>query len=289
MIQLYKVLINPANILSIIFHFYLYFSKYFHIFVYLYIALAVFSFQMFSLYFKKANKKEYSMIAVIGDIHGCYSTFSTLHKTITKKYPNISVYCTGDVVDRGKFSYECFEYTIHNNIKTIMGNHEYMFHAYFNKPGSLHAQSWLYNGCFSTLDSYKNIKGNINKHMQIIEKLPYFYSTEDAFISHAGISERYSYTLVINNKFLKELIEPVIKSHIDMSSGILWNRDKLLNIETLQIVGHTRQKNIKFDTESNAVYIDTGACGGNKLSAVIVEKNNVIDILDEATHEEDIN
>jgi len=70
--------------------------------------------------------------------------------------------------------------------------------------------------------------------------------------------------------------------------GVLWTRDELLNLGKLQIVGHTHQKEVTYVEESNALYIDTGACVGNKLSAVVIEKGEIIDTIQEPTHIEDI-
>ncbi|MEK6552317.1 MAG: metallophosphoesterase, partial [Bacteroidota bacterium] len=56
------------------------------------------------------------MIAVIGDIHGCYFTLVELYKKIIRRYPNIPVYTVGDLVDRGNRSSDVFEFVITNNI-----------------------------------------------------------------------------------------------------------------------------------------------------------------------------
>jgi len=40
------------------------------------------------------------MIAVIGDIHGCFYTLSELVLRIKAKYPDIPLYCVGDLIDR---------------------------------------------------------------------------------------------------------------------------------------------------------------------------------------------
>ena len=50
------------------------------------------------------------MVAVIGDIHGCFHTLKKLYALILKKYPDIPVCAVGDLVDRGKYSYEVVEF-----------------------------------------------------------------------------------------------------------------------------------------------------------------------------------
>jgi len=51
----------------------------------------------------------------------------------------------------------------------------------------------------------------------------------------------------------------------------------MVNLGKVQIVGHTIQHDVKYDEKSNASYIDTSAFSGNKLSAVIVEDNKLVE------------
>jgi serine/threonine protein phosphatase 1 len=85
-----------------------------------------------------------------------------------------------------------------------------------------------------------------------------------------------------------DLLEPYIRNDIKSDRGILWTRDPLLNLGKLQIVGHTKQQEITLVEDSNSVYLDTGACVGNKLSAIIVHDNSIIETIDEKTHLNDI-
>jgi serine/threonine protein phosphatase 1 len=54
------------------------------------------------------------------------------------------------------------------------------------------------------------------------------------------------------------------------------------------IVGHTRFEDVYYDKSSNAVYVDTAACSGNKLSAVIVNESNIVDKISVSTDPKDI-
>ena len=80
----------------------------------------------------------------------------------------------------------------------------------------------------------------------------------------------------------------LIEKDLNSERGILWTRDKLLNLNKLQVVGHTRFEDILYDEESDAVYIDTAACSGNKLSAVIINENNIVDKISVPTEKIDI-
>lgn len=228
------------------------------------------------------------MIAVIGDVHGCYNTLQSLYSRLKSNYPDIPIYCVGDLVDRGNFSFEVVEFFIKNKIPFTPGNHDYMFYAYFKEPNTLFARSWVYNGNEATLRSYLNFHDQIEFHLSYIKSAPLYFNTEDCFISHAGISSHYKtmYAAAVKNN--SNSLHSLITSEFDSESGILWTRDRLLNIGKLQVVGHTKQYEVKLDSKANAVYIDTGACVGNKLSSVIISNNEIVEIIAEPTNQEDI-
>jgi serine/threonine protein phosphatase 1 len=228
------------------------------------------------------------MLAVIGDIHGCYYTFLDLYNAVKSKYPNIPIYCIGDFVDRGLHSYKVMNFVESERIKFTPGNHDYMFYYFFKEPTSVFARSWVFNGNETTLESYENHQDAIPRHLKMIVEAPLFYDLDDCFISHAGVSSFYKRFLPENYKEDLSPLYSLIEADYVTDRGVLWTRDELLNLGKLQIVGHTHQKEVTYVEESNALYIDTGACVGNKLSAVVIEKGEIIDTIQEPTHIEDI-
>ncbi|RJP69397.1 MAG: diadenosine tetraphosphatase [Ignavibacteriales bacterium] len=228
------------------------------------------------------------MVAVIGDVHGCYNTLKDLFNKIKRKYPSIDIYCVGDLVDRGYYCYEVVDFFISNGIKCTPGNHDYMFYDYFKNPSSIFAKSWSYNGNETTLISYSQHIDEMNFHLDYIKAFPLFFDLPDCFISHAGISSSYNKIFTPEMMSDKELLSGFLLNKINDDAGILWNRDTLLNINKLQVVGHTKQPEVRMDKKSNGIYIDTGAYSGNMLSSVILENNNVLDVIFEYTHSDDI-
>lgn len=229
------------------------------------------------------------MVAVIGDIHGCFYTFEALYNKIQKQYPGIDVYCVGDLVDRGLHSYEVMKFFIDAGIRFTPGNHDYMFYSFVKEPDSLFARSWVFNGNESTLRSYLEHLDSIAEHIAFIKSSPLFYDLSDCFISHAGISERYAPAVMeIMHSGTQQELYRFIEAEYENESGVLWTRERLMNMGKIQVVGHTNQREVKFDSRSNSIYVDTGAFLGRKLSAVIVDNNEVIEVLAEATHTEDI-
>ena len=64
------------------------------------------------------------MIAIIGDIHGCYFTLKELYEKIIEHTNEI--YSVGDLIDRGNFSRQVIQFCINNDIKPVLGNHDDM-------------------------------------------------------------------------------------------------------------------------------------------------------------------
>jgi len=228
------------------------------------------------------------MIAIIGDVHGCYYTLVELYNNIKNKYPDIEIYCVGDFIDRGNNSYEVMEFVINQKIKFTPGNHEYMFYNFFKDPTSVFARSWVFNGSEATLESYEDNEESVFAHIDVIKKAPFYIDTPDCFISHAGVSKEYEYFLPKDFRNDLSSLHDVIYNDYRSDRGVLWCRDEPLNLGKLQIIGHTKHQDIILDEDNNAAYIDTGAYVGNKLSGIIVDKEQIVDVLDVKTHLNDI-
>lgn len=229
------------------------------------------------------------MIAVIGDIHGCYYTLTELVKVIKNKYPGIKIYSVGDLVDRGKYSFEVVEFVKNEKIIFTPGNHDYMFLYFIEEPSSILGNAWIYNGSEMTTMSYEKKTEKIPEHMELIRNSYLFLNLDDCFISHAGISTFYKSKLGKNYLDNLDQLNKVVNNNITSEHGILWTRDELVNLGKLQVVGHTRMNDVTLSEKSNTIYIDTSVYTGNKLSAVIVEENKVIEVLSVSTFDKDIN
>ncbi len=229
------------------------------------------------------------MVAVIGDVHGCYYTLKELVDKIRNKYPNIKIFCVGDLVDRGNYSFEVIEFVIAEDIKFTIGNHDYMFYSNMREPFSLMAKSWNYNGAETTLASYKDKLNQMDEHLDAIINSPLFFNLDDCFISHAGISKSLKDKLPENFLSDDTALKEILSNDLFNQNSIIWARGDLLNIGKLQVVGHTHRKEVFFDKISNALYIDTTSFGNNKLSAAIVEQNKLLEIIDQKTNADDVN
>jgi serine/threonine protein phosphatase 1 len=216
------------------------------------------------------------MIAVIGDVHGCLYTLQELVKKIKSLYSSIPLYCVGDLIDRGNFSFEVIEYVKDEGIKFTPGNHDYMFYYFIKKPTTNMGASWIYNGFEKTISSYDNKFDKISDHLDLITQAPLFFNLSECFISHAGVSTYFSSLLVQDPLRDLDKLDAEMRNSITSEHGILWTRDELLNLGKLQIVGHTRKLDVTYQKWNNVAYIDTSVYTGHKLSTIIVEDGEII-------------
>ncbi len=229
-----------------------------------------------------------SIKVVIGDVHGCYYTLKSLVKKVEKKYGEVSWFCTGDLVDRGKHSFQAVDYVISKGIKTVLGNHDYMFYTVMTDKTHPMTQTWFYNGAASTIKSYDGKQSLLDEHLDFFGSLSLLYHTDEFLLSHAGIGEKLCATAEISNTTIdEEKLTKAASKHLSAPFGILWNRERLCKFSIPQIVGHTGMHRVLFDDSTNSVYCDTYAVRGNALSAVIVSPEKGMEVFVEETHKKD--
>ena len=224
----------------------------------------------------------------IGDIHGCLSQLTSLHKNILtydKFDPknDIIVYL-GDYIDRGKNSKEVITQILKlkdNKVKIInlMGNHdEFMINFLFKEDNNI--KTWLNFGADPTFRSYgieivEFIKDGfednvINKlrdlvfnkieesHLNFFKNLETSFSTEKYLFVHAGIDPQ------------KKLVDQTKKDYLWSRSDDFFDKD--FKAEKIVVHGHTPVENIINDLYR--INIDSGCYFSGKLTCVCVSDNN---------------
>lgn len=227
------------------------------------------------------------MVAVIGDVHGCFNTFEQLVRIVRERYPDIDFYCTGDLIDRGRFPHLAIEFAIAENILPVLGNHECMFYYYNFFPDSHLAKLWTEDN-EHTEEAYFTFPHLLEPHLEYISMLPFYHNLDDCFISHAGIAKKFRSRFFSSGYLSEQAVSDHYSSTLDKPDNILWNREDLLDIGKLQIVGHTRKRSVELDESNNALYIDTSAFSGRMLTCAVVEDSKVVDLLSVETDSRDI-
>ena len=225
----------------------------------------------------------------IGDIHGCLSELTSLHKKILNydkfNVKNDLIIYLGDYIDRGKNSKEVINQILklEDNkirIKKLKGNHEeLMIDFLFNKTNNI--KSWLNFGADQTFRSYnieivefikdgfeEDVIDNLRKtmikqmeesHINFFKNLELSYSSENYLFVHAGIDPH------------KKLSEQSEKDFLWSRSEKFFSKD--FKSEKIIVHGHTPEENIiNYPFRIN---VDSGCYFSGKLSSVcLTDKNN---------------
>ncbi|REK74450.1 metallophosphoesterase family protein [Paenibacillus paeoniae] len=202
-------------------------------------------------------------LLVVGDVHGCFHTFSKLLDEHWDSDKQILVQL-GDLLDRGNFSPEILLYAIELQQKFpdkacfLKGNHEFEAIVHVEEGN----ENWLRQCGEETLKQFERKSIELASYMPWMKSLPLYYETDHVFISHAGISQ--------------SVDDPFEEAHPE---SVLWTRSPLKNIGKLQIIGHTpcQSGRAEFDAESHTLNIDTWAYRPNGLSAVKINDEGQVD------------
>jgi len=200
-------------------------------------------------------------IFAIGDVHGCAAELQMLLDQLPIT-PQTTLVFLGDYVDRGPQSREVIDIVLglykRCKVVALKGNHEQMFQAYLNDPGSTMAGNFIYNGGSATLASYQSAAGEVvipQAHRSFLNQLKPFWIHDKWFFVHAGVPD------MRHEEFLA-----IGEDHPDL----YWSREKVsgrFNPWPWQLVhGHT--PTLEVDVSPEAINLDTGCVYNRQLSAM---------------------
>jgi len=218
----------------------------------------------------------------IGDVHGEIEKLDRLLTGIRADAARLAathrIVFLGDLVDRGPDSRAVIERamvaTNSGEAVTIKGNHEeLMLHAYDNRE-SIGIYHWATNGGDETLFSYAMANGNRDDwretidrdHLSWLRGLPSTFTDDERSIVfvHGGIDPK---------------VYPACSDELRM-----WTRSKtFFNSERwperdetkgiLVVHGHTPTHDFEPEVQRRRINVDTGACFGGPLTAVVLAPN----------------
>lgn len=230
------------------------------------------------------------VIYAIGDIHGHLEQLQRVHDLIATdkaKYQleGANVVHIGDLVDRGPNSNGVIDFLKQGQENgqpwiVIKGNHDRLFHKFLSDPNWVDARLradlyWLHPrmGGTATLASY-GINADANRtmlelftdskdhipaeHHGWLNALPLWFETAELLFVHAGI-------------------QPAVKITEQLEDDLLWIRNDFLTYPhphaKMVVHGHTMVAAV--EVHPNRINIDTGAGRGDRLSAIVVEGDQV--------------
>lgn len=203
---------------------------------------------------------------IIGDVHGCFHTFSSLLKHWNPATEHLIQ--VGDLVDRGAHVPETvglarqLSERYPDSATFLMGNHEAGMLRHYGPQGP--SLDWLKWGGRSTTEQYKHRPRLLARHLPWLQQRPLLWQNDHVLASHAGISTS------------PEAFDP------DSTDGLLWVRGPLKRLDKLQVVGHTPMVDGEpvYDPDSHTLYIDTGAVFGRNLTGLrLAPTGTVLDII----------
>jgi len=201
---------------------------------------------------------------IIGDVHGCYNTLTSL----IKKLPTGSkIVLVGDIIDRGTESQKVIQYIKDNNIDCVRGNHEEMILENKNNKVLSSTNWYKYNGGKETLNSYISLSNNdeklqtlvneiFNNDMKYLDSLPIYIEYKDIkdkndrylVVSHSSVGELWkNRNLDINNE-----------DYLDFERQTMYSRQTNIydNKEIFNVFGHSIKSTPII--ENHFANIDTG-------------------------------
>lgn len=116
----------------------------------------------------------------IGDVQGCFHTFSKLLEKISFNTKSDQLWLVGDIINRGKNSLEVVDWCFKNrqNIRLVLGNHDLHFLAIAFS---------LKN--FSKRDTFEKILSSprLSSYLDWLLSIPLLHANEDYVMTHAGL------------------------------------------------------------------------------------------------------
>ena len=128
------------------------------------------------------NQNQVKNIYIISDVHGCYKTLIALIDQFSNKQ-NSKIVFVGDLIDKGKNTYDVIEFVKNNNYDCVIGNHDEMMVLYsqYLETDRQHEdlKYWLFKcGGEATLNSYSSQK-KFYEHIEYLKSLPFYIEYKD--------------------------------------------------------------------------------------------------------------
>jgi len=220
---------------------------------------------------------------VISDVHGCIDEFSEMLNLVDAKSPYVRIICLGDFLDRGPDSVGCIRKARELDLECVMGNHEHKFIKWFRSMGTK-------NDVYDRHDYYSKFS---DEDINYISRMSQYISLpeQNTVVVHAGLRAGVSLEnqkkddlyyiryMDSNSKFISlKKISKLGKAAVDAHFWTeYWAGPQSV------VYGHNvhSYEDALVEEVSPGVFcygLDTGACFGGKLTALILESKEIIQI-----------
>ena len=195
---------------------------------------------------------------IIGDVHGCFYTLTSLLAKLPKDAEIIFV---GDLCDKGNYTKEVIELVIERGYKCVKGNHEYLMRKNIENALDGGICQWCEDESYGgnkTVSSYRDDREVMYRHLEWIDKLPLYLMIDKYFVTH-GYGLPY-----FQRRDDPQYAQAILANRIDSDKHISdW--ENVEEHDVFNIFGHSPFEQVKQSTQYAG--IDTGCVYGGRLTA----------------------
>lgn len=185
---------------------------------------------------------------ILGDIHGQYEALIRVLKKADYDPEGDSLYCVGDLTDRGPDSAKVLDFCIKHKVLSVRGNHDMWFLDYL-----IHGHApmiWLRQGGYETLSSWHKESMSHKYVLDYYEKMPYYRELDLGGLSiavfHGGITPG----IPLNNQHPEVLTWDRYFWVFEQQPELPYDR---------YFLGHTALRGSAEINKYNVINLDTGA------------------------------
>ena len=223
---------------------------------------------------------------LVGDIHGCIEEFDELIKTLSYNKEKDKLILLGDLIDRGPDSVGVIRRAQELRAESVMGNHEHKL------------VRWLQNPDMNSVSKMRLFYLKFSEQdIRYITKMPSYLKLNKTIAVHAGLKPG----IFLENQSKDDLL---YLRYLD-------SKNNFVSFKTVQELGK-EQTGVNFWTQlwtgpESVVYghtvhsynsplieevspdvfcygLDTGCCFGGKLTALILESKEIVQVTSKKTY-----
>lgn len=219
---------------------------------------------------------------IIGDIHGCIDEFNELIKKLSYDRKSDRLILLGDLIDRGPDSVAVVKRARELDLECVMGNHEHKFVKWFRSSGTK-------NDVYDRRPHYAQFS---DQDINYINRMSNYIKLDNTIVVHAGLRPGislgqqskddlfYIRYMDENKNFIS--LKKINKLGSKEAAGAHFWTEFWHGPESI-IYGHNVHSYTEPFIETVAPGVtcyglDTGCCFGGKLTALILETKEVVQV-----------
>jgi len=226
---------------------------------------------------------------IIGDVHGCIDEFNELIHKLSYDKKTDRLILLGDLIDRGPDSVAVVRRAREMDLECVMGNHEFKFMKWFRSVGSQ-------NDVYGRHPHYTQFS---DEDINYISRMSEYIQIDNTVIVHAGLRAGISLSnqhkddlyylryMDADSKFIS--LKKISKLGKEATGAHFWT-EFWKGPETV-VYGHNvhsyEDPLIEEVAPGVMCYgLDTGCCFGGKLTALILETKEIVQVQAKRTYYE---